>query len=191
MNPADGRTTMHAQDFLDWVETLTEGQRYELVSGEPVAMAPERNRHNLVKAECWLAFRQAVRLAGVSCTVLSDGATVEIDENNVYEPDVTVQCGKPIDLDSTTSTHPTILVEVLSPSTKGVDSSKKLLGYFQLPSVKHYLVVDPSKRAVIHHYRTVGGIGTSLIHEGSFHLDPPGIKLDIADFFAGLDEHSE
>ncbi len=182
---------MNAQEFLRWVATLPEGQRYELVSGEMVAMAPERNRHNLVKAECWLTLRQAVRKAGVSCTVLSDGATVEVDEENVYEPDVTVQCGMPIDLESTTATHPTILVEVLSPSTQGVDSSKKLLGYFQLASVAHYLVVDPAKQAVIHHYRSVGGIETTLLHEGSLQLNPPGITLAIADFFTGLDQHSD
>ena len=191
MNLADNRTTMTAEEFLRWVETLPEGERYELVSGEPIAMSPERNRHNLVKTECWLALRQAVRTAEVGCTVLGDGATVQTDEESVYEPDVTVQCGQPIDLDSTAATHPTILVEVLSPSTRGVDSSKKLLSYFQLSSVEHYLVVEPSKRAVIHHYRSNNSIGTALIHEGSLQLDPPGIELEIADFFVGLDEHSE
>ncbi|MEM7583175.1 MAG: Uma2 family endonuclease [Acidobacteriota bacterium] len=190
MNLVDSRSTMTAEDFLLWIDSLSEGPRYELVAGEPVAMAPERNRHNLVKAECWLALRQAVRSAGIRCTVLSDGATVRVDEDNVYEPDVTVQCGEPIDLDATAATHPTILVEVLSPATKGVDSSNKLLGYFQLPSVQHYLVVDPAKRAVIHHYRSGSGIGTSLLHEGSLRLDPPGIDLEITDFFGALEDLS-
>jgi len=118
-----------------------------------------------------------------------DDDRVEIDDENVYEPDVTVQCGQPIDLDSTPATHPTILVEVSSPSTKGVDSSKKLLGYFQLPGVQQYLVVDPARRAVIHHRRTDNGVGTALVREGALQLDPPGIELKIADFFDGLDGH--
>jgi len=138
MNLADNRSTMTAKEFLQWVETLPEGERYELVSGEPIAMSPERNRHNLVKTECWLALRQAVDTAGAS--------------------------------------------------TKGVDTSKKLLSYFQLASVEHYLVVDPTKRAVIHHYRSGGEISTALVREGSLQLDPPGIKLEIADFFARLDD---
>lgn len=182
MNLAD-KSTMTAAEFIRWTGNLPEGKRFELVDGEPVAMSPERNRHNLVKADCWLALRQAVRLAGIDCTVLSDGATVKVDEGNVYEPDVTIQCGKPIDLDETTAQHPTILVEVLSPSTKSVDSSGKLLGYFQLPSVEHYLVVDPAKFAVIHHYRSGDGIGTALFREGSIKLEPPGLVLDIAEFF--------
>ena len=190
MNLADTRPTMTASEFLRWAEARPDGRRHELVGGEPVAMAPERNRHNLVKAECWLALRQAVRSAGVDCTVLGDGATVVVDEDNVYEPDVTVQCGEPIDLDSSVATHPSVLVEVLSPSTPGVDSSEKLLGYFQLPSVRHYLVVDPSKRAVIHHRRSGDGVDTSLWREGKLRLEPPGIDVDIADFFAGLERHA-
>jgi len=177
---------MTAAEFLQWTSELPEGDRYELVAGEPVAMAPERNRHNLVKIDCLLSLRQAIRTARLGCTILGDGATVEIDGSNVYEPDVTVQCGKPIDVDATVASHPTILVEVLSPSTKGVDTSDKLIGYFQLPSVEHYLVIDPVRYAVIHHYRAGDGIGTSLLREGALKLDPPGIELNIVDFFESL-----
>lgn len=79
-------------------------------------------------------------------------------------------------------------MEVLSPLTRGVDSSDKFIGYFQLSSVQHYLVVDPVRYAVIHHYRTDDGIGTSLLHEGTLKLDPPGIEIDISDFFEALKE---
>jgi len=145
---------MTAEEFPRWTSELPEGERHELVAGEPVAMAPERNRRNLVKVDCLLSLRQAVRSAKVGCTVSGDGATVEVDDSNVYEPDVTVRCGKPIDVDATVASHPTILVEVLSPSTQGVDTSDKLIGYFQLASVEHCLVVDPVRFAVIHHLRT-------------------------------------
>ena len=40
------------------------------------------------------------------------------------------------------------MVEVLSPSTKHVDTGKKLEGYFRVPSIVHYLVVDPERRMV-------------------------------------------
>ena len=178
---------MTADEFRRWTSERPEGERHELVAGEPVAMAPERNRHNLVKTDCLLALRQASRAAGLDCTVLADGATVRVDDANVYEPDVTVQCGEPVDVDATGAEHPTILVEVLSPSTKGVGTSDKLIGYFQLPSVTHYLVVDPVRRAVIHHRRTDGGIGTSLLREGVLRLDPPGMDVEIGDFFESLE----
>jgi hypothetical protein len=45
------------------------------------------------------------------------------------------------------------VVEVLSPSTRRIDASAKLAGYFRIRDVQHYLIVDPDKRPVIHHAR--------------------------------------
>ena len=91
-------------------------------------------------------------------------------------------------MDESIVSQPTSLVGVLSPSTKGVDSSDKLLGYFQLASVLHNVVADPVRYAVIHHFRTCDGIGTSLLHEGIVKLDPPGIEIRILVFFETLIE---
>jgi len=180
------RSSMTAADFLGWVSTLPEGQRYELVGGEPVAMSPERNRHSLVKLDCAVSLRQAVRASGADCTVFGDGATVVIDDTTVYEPDVTVQCGGSIDLDAVTVSRPTIVVEVLSPSTRGVDTGRKLVGYFQLESVSHYLVLDPEARVVTHHYRSGNRIITSIVRGGDLVLDPLDMKLSVADLFVSI-----
>ena len=185
MNLAD-RSSMTAAVFLDWTAGLPDGRRYELVSGEPVAMSPERNRHSLVKLDCAIALRRAVDDAKAECTVFGDGATVVIDDTTVYEPDVTVQCGESIDLDAVTVSRPTILVEVLSPSTQGVDTGRKLVGYFQLPGVAHYLVLDPETRVATHHYRSGNRIITSIVREGRVELEPPGLSLDMTDLFASV-----
>src|SRR5262245_35270267 len=68
-------------------------RRYELVRGEVVQMAPERVLHNIVKAEVYVALRDAVRRAGLPCTVFGDGMTVVIDDEYAREPDAAVQCG--------------------------------------------------------------------------------------------------
>ena len=47
--------------------------RYELVRGRVVAMAPERARHDLVKAAVFRALDDAVKRAGLPCTVFTDG----------------------------------------------------------------------------------------------------------------------
>jgi len=174
---------MTAAEFLSWADTLSDGQRYELVSGEPMAMAAERNRHNLVKTACCRALEDGVHALNLDCTVLGDGATVVVSDEDVYEPDATVQCGESIDLDATTVPHPMIVVEVLSPSTQGMDAGGKLYGYFQLPSVKHYLILDPAKHVIIHHYRSGHGIGTALLRDGTLKLDPPGIEFVVAACF--------
>jgi Uma2 family endonuclease len=73
-----------------------------------------------------------------------------------------------------------IVVEVLSPSTRRIDASRKLAGYFRLPSVHHYLIVDPESLPVIHHQRRGDGtILTRLLSEGSLHFEPPGFEMAV------------
>lgn len=174
---------MTAEAFFEWAITQPEGRRYELVDGEIFAMAPERNRHNLAKVEALIALRNAVRSGNLQCTVLGDGATVIIDEDTVYEPDVTVQCGGTIDLNAVTVDRPTIVVEVLSPSTGAIDTGKKLGDYFRIDSVQHYLILDPGARRVIHHSRDGHRIATTILMEGTLVLHPPGITVPVSDLF--------
>jgi Uma2 family endonuclease len=74
---------------------------------------------------------------------------------------------------------------VLSPSTGKRDLSDKLAGYFQVPSIQHYLVVDPEDREIIWHRRATGGTlePPRTLREGSLQLDPPRIVLAVADVF--------
>ena len=51
------------------------------------------------------------------------------------------------------SATPFIVVEVISPRTHKVDTTQKLADYFRIPSVMHYLIVNTSRRAVVHHER--------------------------------------
>ena len=80
--------------------------------------------------------------------------------------------------------NPIVVVEVLSPSTKGSDTGGKRAGYFSIRSIAHYLIVHPTKRQVIHHRRTPWGIDTSIRQDGEIVLDPPGVTVAIDQFYA-------
>ncbi|MGQ0673713.1 MAG: Uma2 family endonuclease [Hyphomicrobium sp.] len=78
--------------------------------------------------------------------------------------------------------NPAIVVEVLSPSTAKHDMSAKLDAYFSLPSVEHYLIVDPDRPHVIHHKRgSSGSIETRIVTTPSLRLDPPGLDVDLTE----------
>ena len=80
--------------------------------------------------------------------------------------------------------NPIIVVEVLSPSTAAIDHGRKLSGYFSLPSVQHYLILDPERRVVIHHKRGVGdAIETRVLTDGAARLDPPGFEVAVEALF--------
>lgn len=184
---------MTADEFLAWAEARP--GRYELVDGEVVGMAAERLSHVAVKAEAMIALRQAIRARGLDCEAYGDGTSVRVDDGTVYEPDVLVRCGPALPDDPLVVPDPLILVEVLSPSTSSVDTGEKLTGYFMLPSLRHYLILNPRTGAVVHH-RRVGEDGegdrieTRLLHArpadgagAELVLDPPGLTIPCAHLF--------
>ena len=90
-----------------------------------------------------------------------------------------LRCGPQLDGDAVKVLDPVVVVEVLSPSTRGVDLGEKLAGYFRIPSVQHYLIIKPDSPVEIHHARGADGdILTRLVREMPLRLDPPGIVFD-------------
>ena len=170
-------------EFHRWTETQTRG-RYERVDGVVVAMAPERSVHARLKARIWRALDREITALGLPCEAMPDGMTVEIDQDTDYEPDALINCGPPIPDEDTVAPNPVVIVEVLSPSTAGVDAGGKLADYFRLPSVRHYLLVRPTRREIIHHRRVDDRIETKVVCEGFVELDPPGIRLAIDEVYA-------
>jgi len=169
------------EEFRHWSET--QPGRHERLAGEPVAMAPERIQHVRVKARVWAALDRAIAATGMDCEALSDGVTIEVDDDTDYEPDAVVNCGPPASPDALAAAHPVIVVEVLSPSTQSIDTSDKLADYFRVQSIQHYLIVSTRRREVIHHRRTGDSIASRIVHIGPIVLDPPGITVDLADFY--------
>jgi Uma2 family endonuclease len=109
---------------------------------------------------------------------------VRIDAYTAHEPDTLVYCGEELPDSAIEVPNPVIVVEVLSPATRHIDASSKLAGYFRIPSLQHYLIVDPDRRFVIHHARSAGDVlATRVVHEGSIALSPPGIEVAVGDFF--------
>jgi Uma2 family endonuclease len=176
---------MTVNQFLDWA--VGRPGRYELLRGEIVAMSPETADHANMKGVIYRVLWYAIRQKRLACHVFTDGMTVRIDAETAYEPDAVVYGGEMITGAALEVPNPLILVEVLSRSTRGVDVTTKLAGYFRLPSVAHYLIVDPTQPSVIHHSRATGDtILTRIITEGVIILDPPGLEIALADIY----EHS-
>jgi Uma2 family endonuclease len=173
---------MTADEFLHWAEGK-EG-RWELHDGVPVMMSPERAAHAEAKAEAFVALRESIKGARLPCQVYSDGMAIRIDARTIYEPDVSVVCGPRPPADALALDNPIIVVEVLSPSTAAIDHGRKLSGYFSLPSVQHYLILDPERRVVIHHKRGQGdAIETRVLTNGAARLDAPGFEVAVEALF--------
>jgi Uma2 family endonuclease len=172
------RRPMTVSEYLAWADSQVERRRTELINGQIVAMSPERVAHNRIKTRVYMALSRAMSTSGIEGEVLTDGMAVPIDDHTAYEPDALVYLGTLLPGHQLSAPAPVIVVEVLSPTTAHHDTSAKLIGYFRLSSVQHYLVIDPEARTVTHHAR---GEMPVIVTEGFLKLDPPGLEVTVRD----------
>jgi Uma2 family endonuclease len=174
---------MTVDQYLAWAGE--QPGRYELLDGAVFAMSPEGAGHAEKKAAVHAALLAGIRARHLTCHALPDGMTVRIDEATAYEPDALVYGGRKLAPSALEVPNPVIVVEVLSP-TRHIDLSAKLADYFRLPSIAHYLIVDPAKPRIVHHARATGdAILTRIVTAGDITLDPPGITFTMDDVYSG------
>jgi len=120
--------------------------RHEYVDGEVYAMAGAGEPHNLIAGNVFAKLRSLVR--GGPCRVfISDMKLHVADWDAFYYPDVMVVCDAR-DTQTNYKEFPSLVVEVLSPSTEPIDRREKMLAYRTLPSLREYLLIAQDKRHV-------------------------------------------
>lgn len=144
---------MSLQQFLDWEQQQAE--RHEFHRGEVYAMGGGSARHNRVILN--LAARLSDLLESSGCQVFAESMQVRLADDAVLYPDVVVSCGKPLAGDERAVSEARLIVEVLSPSTRGYDRRDKFILYRSLASLQQYLLIDPSSREVEVFTRTAAG----------------------------------
>jgi Uma2 family endonuclease len=174
----DNLSHISRADFRRWAEGQPNG-RFERIDGQVVRMTPERVVHARLRAEIWRALDDAIRAAGLSAQALPDGISVEVGEDTDYEPDALVNLGAPPAPDDVAAANPVVVVEVLSPGSRSIDTGEKLAGYFRVPSIQHYLVVNARRREVVQHRRSADGIFSVVVVSGNIQLDPPGLVIGL------------
>ncbi len=186
----------HLSEYISEAEYLAaerRGQeRHEYLRGEVSAMAGGSYTHGYIIDNLVMHLNR--RLAGRGCRASSANTRLHIPVFPLYAyPDVMVVCGKPQFLDNVFDTilNPTLLIEVLSPSTRRYDLSEKAARYRAIPSLQHYLAVDSTEPGVTLHTRTERP-GEWLLTDltdahGVIRLAALDIDLPMAEVYEGID----
>lgn len=144
-----------ADEYLRWETDAAHKSEY--VQGEIRAMSGGTDIHSILSvnfsALLWAALR------GTDCRTMSSDMKVRTPRNTFRYPDVSVVCGERHYHGQGRSviTNPTVLVEVLSESTEGIDRGEKLLEYQAMPSVQSYLLVSQDAPRIEQYARTENG----------------------------------
>jgi Uma2 family endonuclease len=182
---------MTADEFLAWMEELLpEDGKFELWDGEVVMRHgpgfEERPRHWGAKGAMYRALHDAVVRAGLPHVAAVDGPMVRLSAYKMARPDILVYSDPIVHPDAREVCSPVVIVEVLSPTTEERDHGVKREGYFTLPSLHHYPIVDPDRQVLIHHHRTATGqIATEIVSGPSIRLGPLGLDVDLTEVLAG------
>ncbi|MCX7854327.1 MAG: Uma2 family endonuclease, partial [Caldilineales bacterium] len=142
-----------AQRLVTAEEYLAQERRppgkHEVGAGQMRAMAGASRNHSLIAVNILAELR--VRLRGKPCEVYPGDMRVRVRASGLYTyPDVSVVCGRPEfdDAEMDTLLNPTVLFEILSPSTEAYDRGEKFARYRQLPSLQEYVLVAQDRVAV-------------------------------------------
>jgi Uma2 family endonuclease len=164
--PSDAapRKPMTAAEYLSWERV--QQSKHEYHSGEVFAMAGGTARHNFLSGAMLAELRTALRGRGCHAMTSDQRVAVVPGERYVY-PDVVVVCGgmKSEPEAKEVVTNPSILVEVLSPSTEGYDRGDKWDAYRHLPSLDDYLLVSQHAPRIEHYRREPDGSWRYRVHE--------------------------
>jgi Uma2 family endonuclease len=175
----------------DWPRTVAEfeawharqPERWEFIEGRPRLMAPASMPHSIIKRNVLRALDSALAESG--CEVLVDGPQILTDEISAI-PDVVVTCA-PLDLSKPAVAEPTVIVEVMSPSSEADDTLRKWFAYRQIASLKHYLVLAQDRRLVQIHSRAGDLWRERFVSDGAIELDDPPLRLEIAALYAATE----
>ncbi|WP_158921130.1 Uma2 family endonuclease [Acidisphaera sp. S103] len=174
---------MTIDEFLAW--QAGQGQRYELVDGEPAAMAGAKIRHDRVTGNAFSEIRRQMRAGGSPCDVFTADIGIRTPPGNIRRPDISILC-PPFDEEATTSDIPRLIVEVLSESTERVDRLIKLDEYKAIDALDYIIIVDPTRIEVGFWFRDAVRVWHSAtFHDAEAVIDMPalGIAITLASLY--------
>ena len=178
---------MTVDEFLVWDSGDRSGRLWQLVDGEPVAMAPASQNHGALQTE--IARRIANHLIAnrPGCRAITNPGIVPNARSttNARIPDIGVTCGPRSDAHM--MPNPVLLIEILSPSNEA-ETWRNVWSYTTIPSMIEILIVRGTRIEAELLRRQPDGHWpkdtTPLGKDASVTLESIGLTVALADFYA-------
>jgi Uma2 family endonuclease len=187
-------------DFHDWsVEQYLEYERtattrHEFMGGQVYAMAGASERHNQIAAA--INYSLYGQLLDKPCQVFQSDMRVQANASAFFYPDIVVVCGEAQYRSAARDTllNPTLIIEILSPSTEDYDRGRKFKHYRGIPSLRDYLLVAQKQMQV--EYYSWQKLDTWRLQDftqpdAQLELQSIGCTLSLAEIYRGVDFQQE
>lgn len=155
-------------------------EKSEFINSRIVAMAGASEKHNVISTN--LLVEIGVQTKNSKCFPFSSDMRVKAKRGNYYYPDIVVVCGerKFEDNKKDVLLNPTVVIEILSKSTRLKDRNEKLDSYMSLESLTDYVLVEQDEMRVEHFIKKSEKESTArLLNENADRLVLESIKTQI------------
>lgn len=169
------------QQYLE--QQRTAEIKYQFIDGDMYAMAGGSEEHNVICINVTAELRQ--KLKGGPCKPFMADMMIKAGANYFY-PDVMIVC-EPDERDDRYLKHaPTIIVEVLSNSTRKIDLTLKKLAYMNLPSLQEYVLVEQDKCEVEVFRRSQNWASSYYLLGDDIHFESVDVTLSVEDIYESI-----
>lgn len=171
---------------------LASEEKYEYFDGEIFDMSGGSPEHEEVIGNIYTTLKSDAREKG--CRVFLSGLRIKVPTQPPYRyPDLTALCGTPRyekigGLDALI--NPTLIVEVLSPTTEAYDRGDKFTHYKSIESFDEYLLVAQHRPHITHYAKGEGGVWSyEEVNdlESSLLVSTLGCRLELRDIYTDVE----
>ena len=162
-------------------------EKHEFFRGEVFAMSGASISHNRILKNCLTDL--ATKLKGKKCEPLGSDLRIHIPKNTLYTyPDISIICGEIETTDDKfdTVTNPSVIIEILSASTKNYDKGQKFDLYRDIQTLKEYILIDSEQVVVEKFYRNDDNSWLLTEYktlESSFSINSVDLELKLSDIY--------
>ena len=164
--------------------------KHEYYQGEVFAMSGASLQHNVIFSNLFTDI--GTKLKGKSCKPYGSDLRIHIPKNTLYTyPDISIICGEAhlTDHEFDTATNPTVIIELLSKSTRNYDKGEKFTLYRDIDALKEYILVDTEKIYAEKHVRNVDGSWQLTDYRSlqqSITIDSIQLNILLKDIYEGI-----
>lgn len=153
---AQAKPYISEESYLDYERASP--VKHEYFRGRIYAMTGAKEPHNLIASNAIALLHSQLRRK--PCRVYPSDMRLKVLRTglNTY-PDIIVICGQPQFTDTVrdTITNPTIIIEILSPSTERYDRGLKFQNYRTIDTLRDYILIAQDHHHIEHYTRQEGG----------------------------------
>jgi Uma2 family endonuclease len=160
--------------------------RYDYIDGQVIQLAGGSPQHADIAANVISILKQSLR--GKPCRVFTSDVKIRLSASRYVHPDIAVSCDERDRVDPESIQYPSLVLEVLSPSTEARDRGQKFADYRARPSIQEYVLINTAYKAVEVCRREKGHLWSfqTFMPASDVELTSLDIRFPVADVYEGV-----